>query len=98
MKTMTVPGFTAAASLYGKQGRYQSRATGAASRATHEVISQSRQSATNLRNTLGFGQVHCASQRVCLGYSYWPTGDGRYVRSCDGWTTVETNDCYWWPY
>ncbi len=99
MNRMNMPGFTADASLYKTRGRYQSVATGVDSRGDNKIISQDRQSAQHVVNTLGIGAVHCDTKRTCMGYTDYPTGDGRTMRTCTGgYMEVEVEPCYWWPW
>jgi hypothetical protein len=95
---MNMPGFTANVSLYRARGQYQGRAAGVNSRADNRVVPQTRAEAENVIRTLGIGTVHCATQRVCLGGHDVYTGDGRTMWSCDGWTTIDVEPCYWWPW
>lgn len=81
---MNIPRFTADASLYKTRECYQSAATRVDSRGHQEVVPQRGwERAQWMRQTLGFGTVHCFAD--CS-------------RVPPGVHAVCPETCYWWPY
>jgi hypothetical protein len=88
---MSIPEFTAGASLYSSREHYRRRTTEVDPRGGNKVIAQAaRDAANNLKNLLGFGSVNCQMVEYCTGNM---GGSGSGAISC-GVKEV----CYWLPY